>query len=87
MRKAIAIMVCFGFLLLTVPSLNATDKRGKDFDFKQIIKKPVLIINSMLPLLSPIFDSWKYKNSELKNAPGKIKITGGLVCPRVSDGD
>lgn len=83
--KAAAIVACLGFLLLTVPDVNAIEKNKPKFDFKQIIKKPAMILVSFF---APIFDTGKSTTLTNKDTAGKkIKITGTLSCDRVADGD
>jgi len=86
MRKAVALFICFGLLLLAVPNLNAMDKKAQRFDFRQLITKSAMAFTTMLPFLTPVFGSWE-SNSFNKNTSNKIRITGGLVCPRVADED
>lgn len=86
MRKAVALFICFGLLLLAVPNLNAMDKKAQRFDIRQVIKRSVVNLSSMLPFLTPVFGSWEshdYKNNKMS----KIRITGGLLAPRVSEED
>ena len=86
--KAAAITACFGFLLLTVPNVNAVEKKAPKFDFK-FFKKPAAIISAIMPFFAPLFDTGQTTNSpNYKNNSGqKIKITGTLSSPKVADGD
>jgi len=82
--KVTAIFACLSFLLLTVPNVNAIEKKPK-LNFKQIIKTPAMIIAFFF---SPIFDTGKSTTPTNKDTAGKkIKITGTLSSPRVANGD
>lgn len=86
--KAAAIVACFSFLLLTVPNVNAVEKKAPKSSFKQLINKPAMIFSSFMQFFAPIFDTGKSINTPNKNnSGGKIKITGTLSSPKVADGD
>ncbi len=75
--KAAALSVCVGLLLMTVPDLNAVQKKAPKTSF---ITKALVFINHVLPL--KIITGVK-----LKKINNKVKITGTLSADRVSDGD
>ncbi len=82
--KVTALFACLSFLLLTVPNVNAIEKKPK-LNFKQIIKTPAMIIAFFF---SPIFDTGKSTTPTNKDTAGmKLKITGTLSSPRVANGD
>jgi hypothetical protein len=89
--KAVAIMVCLVFLTLCVPGLISAEKKSPKPNSKLLFEKPLRLISSIFPVFSYIFDTGSQDNFS-KNAPsstssGKVKITGGLASPKVSDGD
>lgn len=82
--KAVAIVVCFGVLSLSVPGAIAAEKKvPKPYKF---LKKPLDLITSMFPILHPIFDPGK-KSISNKKAVKKIKVGGTLSSTKVADGD
>ena len=87
MRKTIgkvaAISVCFGLLLIAVPNANAVEKKAPRF---QILKKPAMFINAVIPFFTSIFDSGKKSPDDQKTVK-KVKITGDLHAHKISDGD
>ena len=86
--KLAAITVCLGFFLLMVPTANAIERKAQKFDYKIFLKKPAMLISSIIPFFTSIFDTGKNTNSTYKNnSAKKIKITGTLSCDKPSDGD
>jgi len=86
--KLAAITVCLGFFLLMVPNANAIERKAQKFDYKIFLKKPAMLISSIIPFFTSIFDTGKNTNSTYKNNSGKkINITGNLDSPKVADGD
>lgn len=82
--KAVSVFACLSILLLTVPAVNAAPK----FDFKLLLKKPAVILSSLVPFFAPIYDTGKTINNNSSSDTGKeVRITGTMSCPRVSDGD
>jgi len=87
--KVAAMMACLGILLLSVPGTYAMDKKASKFDYKLLIKKPAMFFSSLLSFI-PIFDTGKATvstDNTQDNYGKKIKITGGLVQGKPSDGD
>jgi len=85
--KTIAIFACVAILLATVPSSFAFEKKANKLDFRTIVKKPVALIYSILSFL-PVFDNSNNTVTPDNNKHGKkIKITGTISTPRLSDGD
>lgn len=83
LTKAAALFVCLGLLLLSVPNANAVEKKAPKFHF---LKKPAMIINSIIPFFTSIFDSGK-SSPDINKSGKKVKITGNSVSPKVADGD
>ena len=79
MRKVIALTVCFGFLLLAIPSLNAAPKKAPKIN---IIQKTVIFINSMLPNMPHSFIVKDF--IKFKKFGKRAKITGTLDSDRIS---
>ena len=81
MRKTIfkvaALSVCLGLLLLTVPDVNAAQKKAPK---TSVFTKAVLLINTVFPFKS-IFSGSKLKKIK------KVKVTGNLDSRKVSDSD
>ena len=86
--KLAAITVCLGFFLLMVPTANAIERKAQKFDYKIFLKKPAMLLSSIIPFFTSIFDTGKNTNSTYKNNSGKkINITGNLDALRVGDQD
>lgn len=49
--KAVAVVLCFAFVLMTVPSLNAEKKAAK-IDLRLLIKQPGLLLSYLFPFMS-----------------------------------
>ena len=77
--KAVAGVLCFAFILMTVPSLNAEKKSAK-IDFRLLIKQPGLLLSYLFPFLSDNGRSVAVS----KSAPGisKVKPTGDVPIAR-----
>jgi hypothetical protein len=73
--KAVAVILCFGFLLMAVPNLNSAEKKAGKLGLLPIISQPGLLMNSLFPWLNPIFDHGS-KPADTKNVPGH-----GIVRP------
>jgi hypothetical protein len=80
--KAVAVVLCFAFVLMTVPSLRAEKKAAK-IDFRLLIKQPRLLISYLLPFLS---DNGKVS---VPKAPSysKVKPTGDVPIAKPSTQD
>lgn len=81
--KVAALSVCFGLLLIAVPNANAVEKKAPRF---QILKKPVMFINAIIPFFTSIFDSGKNSTDQQKTVK-KVKLTGDLNPHKLCDGD
>jgi len=82
MRKTIfkvaALSVCLGLLLLTVPDVNAVQKKAPK---TSVFTKAVMFINSVIPFTSV------FHGSKIKKINKKGKVTGNLDSRKVSDSD
>ncbi len=67
--KAIAVILCFGFLLMAVPNLNSAEKKAGKVILPPIISHPVLLLNVLFPWLNPIPDQGS-KPADTKNQSG-----------------
>lgn len=76
--KAVAVLLCFGFVLMTVPSLNA-EKKAVKIDFRLLIKQPSLLISYLFPFLGD-----NGTRVIVSKAPSfsKVKPTGDSPSPR-----
>lgn len=83
---SLGVLVLF-VALLAAPSLNSAEKRISKFDPSTLLKKPVVLLSSFLPIFGSIFDT----NDTVKNTPnsskGKIKPTTDSLPGRPSGGD
>lgn len=89
--RIVAIAVCLGFLTLSISGVvYAADKTVKKPDVRTLLKKPLLLINSIFNVFLAPTDQKANNSSEEKsnsNSNSKIKMTGNLKSPRVADGD
>lgn len=76
--KAIAVVLCFAFVLMIVPSLRAEKKAAK-IDFRLLIKQPRLLISYLLPFLS---DNGTKVFVPKAPSYSKVKPTGDSPSPR-----
>jgi hypothetical protein len=86
--RATAILVCFSILALAIPGSITAEKKAKGFSFR-FLEKPTLLVFSILPFFSPIYDTGKdstlsESNSDTSN---KVKITDGKDGPKPPAGD
>ena len=83
LAKAAALSVCLGLLLMAVPNVNAVEKKAPKIN---VLKNPLMLINSIIPFFTSIFDSGK-KAIEPTKTTKKVKITGNLLSRKPSGGD
>jgi ABC-type sugar transport system substrate-binding protein len=81
--KIAALSVCLGLLLMAVPNANAVQKKAPKLNF---LKKPAMLISSIIPFFTSIFDSGK-KAPEQTTTAKKVKTAGDLNPRRIADGD
>jgi hypothetical protein len=85
--KTVAVVLCFAFLLLAVPSLNFAEKTTK-FDFKTLLKVPVNLFNSLVPFISSIFTPATKEAYQSGNSfAGKVRPTGDSSIGKPGTGD
>ena len=88
--KAMALLVLVGFICLFATGLSSAEKKASRFDFRSIIRKPVVWVSSLWNWLAPVFDGGNAaisKNPATGNSPLKARPTGGLPAPRTGGGD
>lgn len=83
LAKIAALSVCLGLLLMSVPNVNAVEKKAPKLNF---LKKPVMLINSIIPFFTSIFDSGKNSTDQTTTVK-KVKTAGDLNPRRICDGD
>ena len=84
--RTIAILTCFTILTLSIPGSISAEKKPYKFRF---LDKPALIIFSIIPIFTPIYDTGKdITLSDSNNSTSnKIKITDGNENPKPPGGD
>ena len=83
--KPVAVLVCFGFLLMAVPSLNAAEKKTVKLNLKLAITQS---ITSLFPWLGALIGSGiKTKGSALASFGGIVKPTGDAPIGKPGGGD
>ncbi len=81
--KAVAVVLCFAFVLMTVPGLRAEKKAAK-IDFRLLIKQPRLLLSYLLPFLGD-----NGTKASISKAPSfsKVKPTGDVPIAKPSGQD
>jgi hypothetical protein len=88
--KVAALFTLLGFFLLSVPGLYSAPKQTSKFDFRLLIKKPVIWISSFVSMFTPVFDTGTSETSNTINqdkSSRKIKALGDSLSVRPSKGD
>lgn len=86
--RATAILVCFSILTLSIPGSISAAKTLKKFNFR-FLEKPTLLVFSILPFFSPIYDTGKDITlpESTDNTLNKVKITDSNARPKPPAGD
>jgi len=87
--KPVAVLLCFGFLLMAVPNQNfAAKKQNEKFTLSLLLSQPSLLLPSILPWLNPILGSGT-KDQTVKGTPsrGIVKPTGDSPIGKPGTGD
>ena len=87
--RLVAIIACFSILTLSVPGAIAADKKGKKINFRNIIEKPMWVLSTIFPFISPIYDTGtdnSITNNNNNTYSGKIKITDSVPKAKPPDG-
>jgi len=84
--KAVAVVLCFAFVLMTVPNLNAQKKAAK-IDFRLLIKQPGLLFSYLFPFLSDNGRSVSVSKSGPTYSKSRVKPTGDAPSARPSTQD
>jgi LytS/YehU family sensor histidine kinase len=83
--KPVAVLLCFGFLLMAVPSLNAAEKKTAKLNLKLAITQSV---TSLFPWLAALIGSGsKTKGAAILPFGGIVKPTGDAPIIKPGSGD
>ena len=83
--KAVALLLCFGFLLAAVPNLNAVEKKAVKLNFKLTITRS---LTTIFPWLAAIIGSGATtKGAALPAFGGIVKPTGDAPIGKPGAGD
>ncbi len=83
--KPVALLLCLGFLLAAVPSLNAVEKKAVKLNFKLTITRS---LTSLFPWLAAIIGSGsKTKEAALPFFGGIVKPTGDAPTGKPGTGN
>lgn len=77
--KVVAVVLCFAFILMTVPSLNAEKKAAK-IDLRLLIKQPGILISYLFPFLGN--SGRGVIVSKGSSSGARVKPTGDSPSPR-----
>ena len=83
--KPVAVLLCFGFLLMAVPNLNSAEKKTAKLNIKLAITQS---ITSLFPWLAALIGSGsKTKGSTLPSFGGIVNPTGDAPIGKPGGGD
>jgi len=83
--KPVAVLLCFGFLLMAVPNLNSAEKKTAKLNLKLAISQS---ITSLFPWLAALIGSGsKAKGATLPSFGGIVKPTGDAPTGKPGTGD
>jgi len=83
--KAAALLVCFGFLLMTVPGLNAVEKKAVKLNLKPAV---IQTLTSLFPWLAALLGGKaKSKAPAYSYSGGIVKPTGDAPIGKPGSGD
>ena len=83
--KPVAVLLCFGFLLMAVPNLNSAEKKTAKLNLKLAITQSVI---SLFPWLAALIGSGsKTKGSALPSFGGIVKPTADAPIIKPGSGD
>jgi len=86
--KLVPLILCFTLLTITIQGSFAAEKKLKVFNVAQALKGSSGLISSLLPFLTPIFDSGIYVTYlEETNLENKLKVTGDINSRRLPNED
>lgn len=74
--KAVAVLVCFGFLLMAVPNLNFAEKKTPKLNITLLLSQSGQMLAALSPGLNPILNSGS-KGKISRGTPS----SGGIVRP------
>ena len=75
-HKAVAVLVCFGFLLMAVPNLNFAEKKTPKLNLTLQLSQSGQMLAALFPGLNPILNSGS-KGKISRGTPS----SGGIVRP------
>jgi len=75
-HKAVAVLVCFGFLLMAIPNLNFAEKKTPKFNSALLLSHSGQMLAALSPGLNPILNSGS-KGKISRGTPS----SGGIVRP------
>jgi len=86
--KAVALVVCLVFIGLSASGLFAADRKSVKVEGRQLLRKPVQFLVSLLPVFESIFNNHrKVVVSSSDSSSMVVKPTGELAGGRPSTGD
>jgi hypothetical protein len=84
----VAVLLCVGFVVLAVPTLNSAEK-APALGLRTMLRQPGILLSSLLPSLGSAFFSVSQNApaSKMSSAKGRVKPTGDVTIPKPSVGD
>jgi hypothetical protein len=88
LRKSVAALLCLGFILVAVPTMNSAERKAPKVSIIQLVKLPSLLISSAFPCLSSIVDVSSLTSTTARTpTSGKVKPTDDIQIPKPGKGN
>jgi len=86
--KAVAVILCFGFLLMAVPNLNSAEKKAGKLGPLSIVSHPGSLLNALFPWLNLNIDNGsKPADTKNPNIRGIVRPTDDSSIGKPGTGD
>ena len=88
LKKSVVALLCLGFILVAVPTMNSAEKRAPKAGFIQMVKLPSLLISAAIPVLDAIVDLGAISAMPSKGPNGgKVRPTDDIQIPKPGSGN
>lgn len=85
--RAVALVVCLVFIGLSASGLFAADRKSTKVEGRQLLRRPVQFLVSLLPVFDSIFNNHRKVVVSSDSGSMVVKPTGELAGGRPSTGD
>jgi hypothetical protein len=88
LKKSVVALLCLGFILVIVPTINSAERKAPKINAIQIVKLPSLLMSSGFQTFGAIVDLGSVSATPAKGPNGgKIKPTDDIQIPKPGTGD